>query len=139
MRELLKNQIRGKKKFFLPTAITVVCILIMGCTTFPNEANQALGKWVEESMTPEVAYKIVSSQKATNQQYYLYYVGQYTKYHEVWCVVIDNGVRPQGVGSPLERHFILGRTGLLWEVATSFFDESDDGRKIFLGLGCSNW
>ncbi|MDL1897008.1 hypothetical protein FBQ82_12085 [Anaerolineae bacterium CFX7] len=132
---MVKNILR---KFVL---VVIVCFLsgtVIACSSLPDEAKQSLEGWRDTGASSADTYKILTSQKATNLQYWLYNVNQFSKFQEVWCVVTDETLSPKG-GGPAGRHFLLGRTGLLWEVILDFPDESEDGKKFFLGLGCNNW
>ena len=139
MPQLIETQTHSTMNVPLILMATLVGILLAGCASFPNEGKQALAKWVQGSKTPNVGYTIVSSQKATNQKYYRWARDYFSDYQEVWCVVTDNVIMEKGFPDVPIRHFIITKSGLLWQVLLTYVDEDKGGRDDFLGLGCSNW
>lgn len=110
--------------------------------TFTNEARQALDsfiqtKWRKSNFGKPATqnpppYTISSAQKAPKPFRGVINFGP--PIEETWCIVIQPTIQlQQGRNySPLD-HFMVHRTGLLWEANSGYM------KSEWLATGCSNW
>lgn len=113
-------------KLFLLFTVSLICGLTVGCSTFPDDAKRALDENARASDGANLAYTIVSSQKATNP-----HNGMDHSYEEVWCVVTD-----KEFGWGKSRYWTIGRVGLDWKAASY---AENVVKESYSAFGCSHW
>lgn len=138
------REIEGRAILGLLLSILILCSL-PGCSSkgLPEPAKIALDESVTKLAGSELAYRIVSAQKApgpsddvhidTSQSHPAGRCPPNLGGEETWCVVIDQEITDDA-GRTFSR-FVVKRQGPDWDVEE--LEESDSG--VFDYFGCTNW